>query len=117
MNPLALLKALSPTMWVIIALSAALSVQSLRLHNCQGDRAELEGKVAYLNQKIDMFRAEAALMGESLKKHKKIAADLRKTSKQKEREIVKQPVIAECNKAVVISATRAKESLKQAFGE
>lgn len=113
MNPLALLKALSPTMWVIIALSAALSVQSLRLHNCQGDRAELEGKVAYLNQKIDMFRAEAALMGESLKRHKKIAADFRAASKKKVREIVKQPVIKECNKAVAASTRAAQERLSR----
>lgn len=117
---LAFLKLLSPSMWIIAALSVSLAatgiavkVQSSRLANCKAEMVELESKVDFQNQKIEMFRMEAYLMGQSLKKHKKIAADLRVASKKKVREIVKQPVIKECNKAVVSSTRSAQERLSR----
>lgn len=121
---LTFLKALSPSTWVIVALSVALlaasvsvKIQTSRLANCKAEMVELESRVNFQNQKIDMFRAEAALMGQSLTKHKKIAADLRATSKKKVREIAKQPVVKECHKAVAASTRAAQRRLHDALND
>jgi hypothetical protein len=121
---IAILKGLSLSSWVIVGLAVALfaagvavKVQSDRLAKCKASMAEMEGKISFQNQKIEMFRMEAALMGQSLKKHKAEAVKLRAASKKKAVEIIKQPVVATCNKAVVASTLAAQRRLSDTLND
>lgn len=95
---------------LLLALSGvALKVQSSRLASCQQAGAELKGTLALQNQKIEAFRIEAALMGESLKKHKAEAKKLRAESEDLVKQILEQTAARTCEEGVARAARAAKE--------
>lgn len=110
-----LLKLLSPSGWAIAALSialalsvAAVKVQSARLDNCKTENATLRAQTELQNQRIEMFKAEAALMAESLKKNKAEAAKLREEAKKRRKEHEAAPIESTCPKALGAEVRRIK---------
>lgn len=109
MGFLGFFKLLSPSMWVIAALTLALGFQTMRvswanskLDTIRVQVAECRANVKLQNINIEAFRMESYLMGQSLKRIKAEALKLREAAKVNRRKIVDKPIASTCQEAIAV---------------
>lgn len=109
----------NPLAMLLIAALAFGWVQTLQLDSAQEDAkaqnaalATCNAKTNLQNQRIEMFKEEARIMGENLAKRRAEAAKLRSAGDKKARAIMAEPSKKTCEKAIGAAVRDIQERYK-----